>query len=106
MNIATVLRICRTRSGLSQRALAALSATSHATLSAYENGRKSPTNRVSERLIADARFIVEPFLVATVPKAERGQTRAEELIDALQLAANFPARVTPTLDFPIFGLRQ
>jgi transcriptional regulator with XRE-family HTH domain len=105
VNIENVLRFCRTRSGLSQRALAARSATSHATLSAYENGHKSPTNRVAERVIADAGFTVEPFLVAAVPKAERGQTRGEELVEALELAAQFPLRVNPTLSFPIFSAR-
>jgi DNA-binding transcriptional regulator YiaG len=106
MNIEKVLRFCRTRSGLSQRALAERSATSHATLSAYENGRKSPTNRVAERVIADAGFIVEPFVVATVPKIERGQTRGEELLEVLELAAQFPMQVKPTLGFPVFGFHR
>ena len=106
MNIENVLRFCRARSGLSQRALAARSSTSHATLSAYENGHKSPTNRVAERVIADAGFTVEPFLVAAVPKTERGQTRGEELLEALELAAQFPLRVNQTLSFPIFGARR
>jgi hypothetical protein len=56
-------------------------------------------------MIADAGFTVEPFLVAAVPKAERGQTRGEELVEALELAAQFPLRVNPTLSFPIFSAR-
>lgn len=106
MNIETILRECRARNSLSQRALADRSSTSHATLSAYENGRKSPTSRVVERLIRDAGFTLEPFLVAAVPRSERGQSRGEELREVLDLASQFPLQVSKTLTYPIFGAKR
>jgi transcriptional regulator with XRE-family HTH domain len=106
MNIETILREARTRNSLSQRALADRSSTSHATLSAYENGRKSPTSRVVERLVRDAGFTIEPFLVTAVPRSERGQSRGDELHEVLELASQFPLQVSKTLTYPIFGTKQ
>jgi transcriptional regulator with XRE-family HTH domain len=79
VNIETILREARMRNSLSQRALADRSSTSHAALSAYENGRKPPTSRVVERLVRG--FTIEPFLVAAVSRSERGQSRGDEQLD-------------------------
>ena len=50
--------------GLSQQQLARLAGTSRPTLSAYENGRKSPTLETAERLIGRAgqRLVAEPVV--------------------------------------------
>ena len=50
--------------GLSQQQLAQLAGTSRPTLSAYENGRKSPTLATLERLIGGAgrRLVAEPMI--------------------------------------------
>lgn len=98
MNAAQLLRRARGRAGLSTRELARRAGTSHATVIAYEAGRKSPTVDTLDRLLRAAGFEVEPHLVPA-PEPDRG----EELAAALELAARFPARHTRTLRFPRFG---
>ena len=98
MNAAQVLRRVRSRAGLSTRELARRAGTSHSTVTAYETGRKSPTIETFDRLVRAAGFTVGDDLVP-VPQGDRGR----ELVEALELAARFPARHSRTLRYPRFG---
>lgn len=85
---------------MSQRALGARAGTSHATVSAYENGRKEPGTATLERLVGAAGFDLD---VALRPRPAPPEERAVELVEVLELAAQFPARHAPSLACPIFG---
>jgi len=98
VDAARLLRRARQRTGLSTRDLARRAGTSHATVSAYESGRKVPSVDTLGRLLRAAGF--EP-MVDLVPAPD--DRRGEELIEALDLAAQFPARHSRTLRFPRFG---
>jgi transcriptional regulator with XRE-family HTH domain len=52
----SVLKVARTRAGLSQQELAQRSQTSRTAVSAYEHGRKSPSLETLERLLTAAGF--------------------------------------------------
>jgi transcriptional regulator with XRE-family HTH domain len=101
MNAAAIIRRARRREGSTLRDLASRARTSHATLSAYEQGHKVPTVDTLERIVRAAGFEVTlsltPRLGALDP-AERGA----ELEAVLHLAAQFPARHEPTLRCPPF----
>ena len=99
---ATSLRTARRRAGLSLRALAQRAGTSHATLAAYEAGRKVPSVDTFERVLRAAGFTATVDLGRAVggPGAD---DRGAELLEVLRLAERFPARHSPTLDFPRFG---
>jgi transcriptional regulator with XRE-family HTH domain len=101
MDAGVIIRTARSRSGLSLRALAARAGTSHATLSAYENGRVDPTTTVLLRIVAATGGSLETTLLG-VPSDLEGLSRGEELIAALQLAEEFPARHASALDYPLF----
>lgn len=102
MDAALMIRSARKRSKLSLRALAARAGTSHATLSAYENGRVDPTTAVFSRIIEAAGYSLEANLLASPPEFE-GLERGDELIAVLELAEQFPARHAAELEFPRFG---
>lgn len=102
MDAAWAIRTARSRSKLSLRALAARAGTSHATLSAYENGRVDPTTVVLARILAAAGQSLETNLLGFPPDID-GMSRGEELVAALHLAEQFPARHTSDLEFPFFG---
>jgi len=102
MNAGLIIRAARRQSQLSLRALAARAGTSHATLSAYENGRVDPTTTVFMRIIGATGHSLESTLLAAPPDIE-GMPRGEELIAVLELAEQFPARHAPELEFPLFG---
>ncbi len=97
-----MLRRARLRAGLSLRELAARAHTSHSTLAAYEAGRVTPTVDTFERVIAAAGFTASVSLTTRVAS---DRDRSAELIDALVLAAQFPVRHRPPLEFPKFGER-
>jgi len=102
MNAAAKLRSARRRAGLTLRELGRRARTSHATLAAYESGRKTPTVVTFDRIVRAAGF--QPDLELTkrvggVDPADRGR----ELVEVLELAARFPARHSRTLRFPRFG---
>ena len=90
----------RRLAGLSQRALGARAGTSHATVSAYENGRKDPGTATVERLVGAAGFDLD---VTLRPRPAPLDERASELLEVLDLAARFPARHEPALTAPVFG---
>jgi hypothetical protein len=43
--------------------------------------------------------------LSLTPRVATDSARAEELIDVLVLAEQFPARHQPTIEFPVFGRR-
>ena len=101
MNAAVIVRAARTRAGLSLRALADRAATSHSTLAFYESGRKVPTVETLDRIVRSAGYDLD---VAMTPRVGNGDAtaRGRELIEALELAAMFPARHAPALEYPRF----
>lgn len=82
------------------RELARRAGTSHATISAYEHGTKSPTAATIDRIVRAAGCEVMISLTTRSAPADR---RGEELEAVLQLAGQFPARHRPQLDLPVFG---
>ena len=100
-----MLRRARRRSGLSLRGLAARADTSHSTLSAYEAGRKVPTVETFDRIVRAAGYDLEIGLTPRVGGGDQ-TARGRELVEVLELAAQFPARHTATLEFPRFPPRS
>lgn len=76
MTAPSFLEAARRAAGLTQAALAARSGTSRPTLSAYENGRKSPTLDTAERILAAAGFVLaaEPAIEFREVVGDRGRT--------------------------------
>jgi transcriptional regulator with XRE-family HTH domain len=103
MDAALVLRGVRRRAGWSLRRLADLAHTSHATLAAYEGGRVVPGAETLERIVRSAGYELEPAVVRTIPAAAATADRERELLDVLELAEQFPARHSRTLQYPRFG---
>lgn len=102
MNAATTIRAARARSRLTLRALAQAAGTSHATLSAYEQGRTVPSVATLDRIVRAAGFALETTLARRVDPAEP-MPRGEELAAVLDLAEAFPARHATALTYPPFG---
>jgi len=102
MHAGSTLRTVRKRSGLSLRGLAALADTSHSTLAAYEADRKVPSVDTLDRIVRAAGFELEVDLAPGVGGQNRA-ARGQELVDVLELAAQFPARHDDLLAFPLFG---
>ncbi|TDT14630.1 helix-turn-helix protein [Ilumatobacter fluminis] len=94
------IRTVRERAGLSMRELARRAGTSHATLSAYEHGAKSPTAATLQRIVRAAG--VQP-VIAFTKRAAPASRRGDELEAVLRLAGQFPARHRRRLDLPVFG---
>ena len=101
MDAGLVIRTARTKAKLSLRALATRAGTSHATLSAYENGRVDPTTTVLARIIGATGYSLEATLLG-IPRDIEGMSRGDELIAVLELAEQFPARHPSDLEFPPF----
>ena len=98
----SLLRTARRRAGMSQRELAQRAGTSHATISAYESGAKVPSVETLARIVRAAGFVLEVDLAHRITEPDR-EARGRELVEALELAAMFPARHDPELRAPIFG---
>ena len=103
MTAASIMGKIRRRSGLGLRALARRAQTSHATLLAYERGVKEPRFETLERVAAAAGFTLEIDLRPRAEPADQAHRKAQELLDALELAGQFPARHRRQLAAPIFG---
>jgi transcriptional regulator with XRE-family HTH domain len=101
MDARTTLRSARRRAGLSLRQLARRAGTSHATLAAYEAGRKTPSVATLDRIVRSAGFEVDAEMSPSVGGTDLAD-RGRELLEVLELAALFPARHAATLDFPAF----
>jgi transcriptional regulator with XRE-family HTH domain len=102
MQASSLVHRVRSRSGLSLRELARRAGTSHSTLSAYEAGRKVPSVETLDRIVRAAGFVAGVDLEPDVGGPDR-TARGRELVEVLELAALFPARHAPTLEFPRFG---
>ncbi|MDZ7677024.1 MAG: helix-turn-helix transcriptional regulator [Acidimicrobiales bacterium] len=104
MKVDTVIRTARQRAGLSLRGLAERSGTSHATLAAYEHGRKVPRADTLARILdaAGVALVPTPIRRSDHDLAAR-RAKGDELVEALRLAARFPARHAPTMGYPRFG---
>ena len=101
MEAAEVIRQARKRSGLTLRTLAERAHTSHATISAYESGRKTPSTATLDRIVRAAGFALDPTLHRRIDGD--AQDRAAELEAVLALAEWFPARHSPDPPGPVFG---
>jgi transcriptional regulator with XRE-family HTH domain len=103
MDAASTLRTARRRAGLSLRVLARRAGTSHATLAAYEAGRAVPRVDTLDRILRAAGYAtdIDVSRRADATEAER-EAKGEELRQALELAAMFPARHAQRLRFPRF----
>jgi transcriptional regulator with XRE-family HTH domain len=88
---------------LSLRALAERAGTSHATLAAYEAGRAVPRVDTLDRILRAAGYATDIDVArrADATDAERS-AKGQELLEALELAAMFPARHARRLRFPRF----
>ncbi len=101
---ATALREARHRSGLSLREVARRGGTSHATVLAYEQGRKVPSVATYLRILEACGFAAD--IVATPRVRHRdGLDRGDELRDVLRLAEQFPARMPRHMSYPLFPRR-
>ncbi len=100
--VARTLREARLRAGLSLRELARRAGTSHATVSAYEQGRKTPSAVIFLRILEACDLAVD---VETSPRirARQGLDRGEELAQVLELAEQFPTRHQRAITYPRFG---
>jgi transcriptional regulator with XRE-family HTH domain len=101
MEAGAAIRTARDRAGLSLRQLARRAQTSHSTLSAYEAGDKVPTVTTLARIVRAAGFALDLELAPRVDGPDR-EAKGRELVEVLELAAQFPARHEPTLSFPPF----
>ena len=101
MSAGTLLRRARALSGLSLRHLAERAGTSHATLCAYEAGNVNPSMQTVLRIVRAAGFGLTMDLVPIVDDLDH--SRGHELIQVLELAAQFPIRHDPDLRYPTFG---
>ncbi len=102
MIVGPMLRRARKRAGLTLRALATRAGTSHSTLAAYEAGRKVPTVETLDRILRAAGYDLGFDLTPSVGGSDRA-ARGRELVEVLELAAQFPGRHAPALEFPRFG---
>jgi hypothetical protein len=105
MDAAAIIRQARSTSGLSLRELAERAGTSYSTLSAYENGRKSPRLDTLERIVRAAGASLSGSLEVGIER-RNGLDRDDELFMVLDLAESLPQRrPAATLDVPRFGHR-
>lgn len=99
MNEGLLIATARRRAGLSLRDLAERVGTSHATLSAYEQGHKVPSSETLDRVLRGAG---SSAMVVSGRRVFSGPEREQELKDVLELAAQFPARHNERLTYPLF----
>jgi transcriptional regulator with XRE-family HTH domain len=106
MDAASTLRRARTGAGLTLRALARQAGTSHATLAAYEAGRVVPRVDTLDRILRVAGYAADIDLSRRADADDASRiAKGEELRQALELAAMFPARHTRRMATPPFGPR-
>lgn len=88
---------------MSLRALAERAGTSHATLAAYEAGRAVPRVDTLDRILRAAGYATDIDVTRRADATDAERTaKGRELVQALELAAMFPARHSPRLRFPKF----
>lgn len=98
---ARTLRRARQRAGISLRELARRAGTSHATLIAYESGRKAPSVATFQRILEACGFSVD-FQLSRRIRHRDGLDRGEELKQVLDLAGQFPSQLPREMDYPKF----
>ncbi len=104
MDAARLIRVARRRAGLTLRELAHRAHTSHSTLAAYEQARKTPNVDTLDRILTACGYRVDVTLSPRPPDvAADPVARGRELVEVLELAEMFPARHSPTLTAPKFG---
>ena len=96
-----LIKSAQRKSGMSLRELGRRAGTSHATLSAYIKGTKSPTTATLERIIDTCDLSLD-FSLRPRIREMNGLSRGEELAAALHLAGQFPARPNTELNYPVF----
>ena len=87
------------------RKLARLAGTSHATLLAYESGKKIPSVTTFLRILDACGYAVNFELERRIREAD-GIDRGEELAAVLELASRFPSRLPRQMNSPVFGQHQ
>lgn len=103
MDAAQLIRLARTRHGLSQAELAKRAGTSQPVISAYERGRRDPTTGTLRRLLAAAGERLELRFAPSVPDIRPPSDlheHAARLHDVLLLADAVGHRPPPPLSFP------
>jgi transcriptional regulator with XRE-family HTH domain len=98
---AALLAQAKAEAGLSLRELAERAKTSHATLSAYEKGRKVPSVTTFLRILVACSNAVDIQLHPLIRERD-GIPRGQELESVLNLAAQFPAKASRYLNHPRF----
>lgn len=83
------------------RELARRAGTSHSAVSAYENGRRTPTTATLDRIVRAAGFALDATLCRRIYGDD--DDRGAELEAVLLLAEEFPARHALELSGPVFG---
>ncbi len=100
--IAVLLRETRLKSKFSLRQTAKMAGTSHATILAYESGKKVPSVVVFLRILEAYGYSVD-FILNPRIRYRDGIERGEELADVLRLAEQFPANVEQEMSYTKFG---
>lgn len=98
---AALLVEARIKAQLSLRELAGKAGTSHATLSAYEKGRKVPSVTTYLRILEACGNAVDIQLHPRIRERD-GIARGEELESVLALASQFPSKASRHLNLPVF----
>ena len=96
---AALLRRTRRDAGLTQEQLAKRAKTSHSTLSAYENGRKSPSADTLERLLAESGFELEARPHLTFRKVTGSRGAVYEVPERLPSLP--PERALAAIELPL-----
>lgn len=84
------------------RQTAKMAGTSHATILAYENGKKVPSVVVFLTILEAYGYGVD-FILNPRIRYQDGIERGEELADVLRLAEHFPVKVPRQIPYPKFG---
>src|SRR4051812_25356809 len=101
MDPARTLSRARVDAGLSLRALAEPARTSPAPLAAYEAGRAVPRVHTLDRILRAAGYATDVALSRRPDASDPERVaKGDELLQALELAATFPARHAKRLRFP------
>jgi len=100
--ISATLREARQKAGMSLRQLAERACTSHATILAYEHGKKVPSTATYFRVLEACGNAVDILLCRRIRERD-GISRGEELSLVLELADQFPIRASRHLELPSFS---
>lgn len=104
MDVATILRQARLRAGATQAELGRRVGITPSVISAYENGTREPKSGILFEILSA--LGVDSLAVVSRDGPGRDAQRAAELMEVLELAAQFPARHSPTMTYPIFARPQ